>query len=156
MEVACEGCHWQHPGKSASSVLPLSFFLSFFVLSLICSLSIPPGILASLLLPRSSSVQLLSLPPSPLLPSLPLSLPAAPHWCVLILSYFFSLGSGPIGRLPSNHYLYSSTPLSSFLPSLALPPPSHLSSRKNDLHAGAKQNFAVSSVRELREKSGKD
>lgn len=30
----------------------------------------------------------------------------------------FPLGSRPIGRLPSNHYLHSSTPLSSLLPSL--------------------------------------
>ncbi|MED6270236.1 hypothetical protein CHARACLAT_008098 [Characodon lateralis] len=59
--------------------------------------------------------------------------------------FFFSfsspLGSRPIGRLPPNHYLHSSAPLSSFLPPLFLslslilslspsPSHSHLSSRE--------------------------
>lgn len=75
----------------------------------------------------------------------------SPHWCVPIP--FFHQALGPIGRLPSNHYLHSSTPLSSFLALRALSTSfphcrSHLSSRKNDLHAGGERNFAVREIKE--------
>lgn len=98
----------------------------------------------------SLSVWVTPFPPDRAL-AIPASLSLSPHWCVLIP--FFHQALGPIGRLPSNHYLHSSTPLSSFLALRALSTSfphcrSHLSSRKNDLHAGGERNFAVRKIKE--------